>query len=358
MIHVLHGKDEFSISEALARIRASVGPEEMRDANTTVFEGRGFQIGAVVAAASAVPFLAERRLVIVRGLLSRLEEKEKKLSQKSALPAGEGQGEEEAPSPPERSEIVSRSLGDEWDGLASRLEGIPATTELVFLDVPETKDQELKRGGRGLRAVGPRAVVREFEPPRWQALDAWTRDRFATLGAQAEPDAIARLVWLAGGNLRLLDQEVRKLALHADGRPVRMEDVDLLVPEAREENIFAAVDAILERRPGVAMKLLYSLLSGGATSGHVLNMLSRQVRNVILARELRDRSVLDDEIGKRTGVKKGFALDKTLRQAERFSPAYLASIHRRLLDADLSIKTGELDERLAIEILVARLSAA
>jgi DNA polymerase-3 subunit delta len=367
LIHVLHGEDEFSITEALARIRASVGPEEVRDANTTVFEGRGFQIGAVVAAASAVPFLAERRLVIVRGLLSRLQEGDKKPSFPPAadpLPAGRGtrdsgsQGEGEAPSPPKSSEIVSRSPGDEWDALASRLEGIPATTELVFFDVPENDRQKLKRGGRGLRVAGPRAVVKEFEPPQRQALDAWTRDRFAALGAQAGPDAVARLTWLAGGNLRLLDQEVRKLALHADGRPVRREDMDLLVPEAREESIFAAVDAILERRPGVAMKLLYNLLSGGATSGYVLNMLSRQVRNVILAQDLRDRSVPPDEIGKRTGVKKGFALDKTLRQAERFSPAYLASVHRRLLDADLSIKTGELDERLAIEILVARLSAA
>jgi DNA polymerase-3 subunit delta len=322
MIHVLHGEDEFSIAEALARIRESVGPPEVRDPNTTTFDGRGAQPGALVGAASAVPFLAERRLVVVSGLLSRFEDDDK-------------------------------TLGAEWDSLPARLEHLPATTELVFVE-----DRDLKRGGRGLRAAGPRAVVKEFKPPRFQALDAWIKDRFAAVGAQAEPDAIARLAWLAGGSLRLLDQEARKLALHANGRPVRREDVDLLVPEAREENIFAAVDAILERRPGVAMKLLYSLLAGGASAGQLLNLLARQVRLVILARELADQSVPPEDIGRRIGLKPGFALDKTLRQAPRFSPAHLAATHRRLLDADLSIKTGELDERLAIEILVARLSAA
>lgn len=378
MIRVLHGEDEFSMTEALAKIRASVGPEEVREANTSEFEGRGVLIGAVIAAANAVPFLAERRLVIVRGLLSRLEEGDRKRSQDSSFPSGEALGEGEAavrpqkpPLPPGAGQgaggpalqprkpgVVAGPSGGEWNDLASQLEGIPATTEVVFFDVPENDRQKLKRGGRGLRAVGAKADVKEFKQPRLQELDAWIKARFAALGAQVEQDAIARLAWLAGGNLRLLDQEVRKLSLHADGHPVRRDDVDLLVPEARDENIFAAVDAILERRPGVAMRLLYSLLSGGAESGYVMNKLSHQVRNVILARDLRDRSVPPDEIAKRTGMKMGFPLEKTLRQAERFSPAYLASVHQRLLDADLAIKTGELDERLAIEILVARLSAA
>ena len=327
MIRVLHGNDEYSASEAYARIVETIGPPDVRGPNTSVFEGKTIRLGGVVAAARAVPFLADRRLVTVRGLLGRLQANDK-------------------------------SLGDEWDTLESQLEGIPPTTELVFFDIPEKKEQELKRGGRALKAVGARAEVREFQPPRGPALEGWIRERFAAVRAQAQGDAVARLAWLSGGNLRLLDQEVRKLALHADGRPVSRQDVDLLVPESREESIFAAVDAILERRPGVAMKLLYSLLASGESTATVLNMIARQVRLTLLARDMWERSVPTDEIGKRAGIKAGFALEKTLRQAERFSTGYLSSVHHRLLDADLAIKTGELDERLAVEILVARLSAA
>ena len=338
MIRVFHGQDEFSIEEAVARVRESVGPPEVRDPNTTVFEG-SFQMGALVAAASAMPFLADRRLVLVRGLLIRLDNNDK-------------------------------TLGDEWDSLPKRFEDIPATSEVLFVEVEvesqsprpggrglRSESKKLKLGGRGLRAAGPRAEVREFQPPRGAALDAWVRDRFAVAGAQANGDAIARLAWLAGGNLRLLDQEVRKLALYAAGRPVTHQDVGLMVADAREESIFAAVDAILERKPGVAMRLLYSLLGGGATAAEIINMLARQVRLVLLARELHSASVPIEEMGRRIGVTNRFALEKTLRQAERFSPVYLASVHRRLLSADLAIKTGELDERLAVELLVARLAA-
>ena len=52
-----------------------------------------------------------------------------------------------------------------------------------------------------------------------------------------------------------------------------------------------------------------------------------------------------------------FVLNKTLGQTGRFSSDYLADTHRLLLSADLTIKTGQLNDRLALEILAGRLSA-
>ncbi len=54
MIRVLHGEDEYSRSEALVKIRESAGPEEVRDPNTTVFEGRGFKLNDVIGAMETV----------------------------------------------------------------------------------------------------------------------------------------------------------------------------------------------------------------------------------------------------------------------------------------------------------------
>ena len=169
-------------------------------------------------------------------------------------------------------------------------------------------------------------------------------------------DAVARIGWLAGSDLRLLDQEIRKLSLFAGDRAVTSADVDTMVPEAREASIFAAVDAVLERRPAVAMKLLHSLLSGGSSVQYILSMLARQVRLLILTVELRQQGLPQEELGKRVGLTNRFALDKTMRQSASFGIGHLANIHRRLLAADLAIKQGEMDERLAVEILVGELS--
>ncbi len=321
MIRVLHGQDEFSIGEELSRLGEMVGPAEVRDSNTTVFEGDNLKLAEVIGTAAAGPFLADRRLVIVRGMLSRLDQRD-------------------------------RSVGEEWRNLSKRLSEVPATTELVFVE-----SVRLRRGGVGLRAVGTDADAREFPALRGRAVESWIGNRFVQEGASADGGAVSRLAWLVGGNLRLLDQEIRKLALYVDGRTVTREDVDEMVTEARDANIFAAVDAVLERRPAVAMRLLYSLLEGGSSVSNVLGLMARQVRIALLAGHLSSKSVEREEIGRRIGVSNRFALDKTIRQAGHFSRDYLADTHRRLLSADLAIKSGELDDRLALEILVGRLSA-
>ena len=322
MIRVLHGEDEYSRSEALDRFRAAAGPPEVRDPNTTVFKGRGIKLNDVIGAALMHPFMADRRVVVVHGVLTRMQSRDK-------------------------------SLGDEWRNLAESLGGVPATTELVFME-----DVTLRDNGIALKSVGPSANVQEFRLKQRGELELWIRDRFASHGGRAVRDAVARIGWLAGSDTRLLDQEIKKLALYAGDREVTAADVDLMVPEAREANIFAAVDAVLEHRPAVAMKLLYSLLSGGSSVQRILSMLARQVRLLILIAELRQQGVPQDELGKRIGLTNRYALEKTMRQSTSFSAGHLANIHRRLLAADLAIKQGKMDERLAVEILVGELSAA
>ncbi|MDA1297315.1 MAG: DNA polymerase III subunit delta [Chloroflexi bacterium] len=322
MIRVFHGDDGFSISEVVRRTRLSVGAEELRDSNTTLLEGNSFKPFDIIAAASTLPFIADRRLVLVYGLLGSMDGRDNK-------------------------------RGAEWDKLPAMLADLPGTSDVVFVE-----SKPLRANARGVKAAGPGAEVREFSAPRGPALEAWARDRFTRYEATATRDAIARLVWLAGGDLRLLDSEIGKLALYAGEREVTQADVDEMVGEAREASIFAAVDAVLERRPGVAMRLMYSLLEGGTSVSSIIAMLARQVRLVLLAGTLRAGNVPQQEIGTRIGVTNRYALEKTLGQTSRFGKDYLAQVHRRLLDADLDIKTGKLDERLALEILVGRLSGS
>ena len=322
LIRILHGDDEFSISEAMRRIREAAGSDDVRDSNTTTFEGGKFTLAEVVGAASVMPFLAERRVIFVHGLLGRLDSRDS-------------------------------ATGGDWNSLGEALAVLPASSDVVFVE-----SKSLRRNGRGIKVAGPRAEAQEFTAPRGPALEGWIRDRIAHHGASGDRDAVARLAWLVGGNLRLLDSEIQKLALYSAGREINRGDVDEMVSDAREVSIFAAVDAILERRPGVAMRLLYSMLGSGASSSSIISMLARQVRLNLLAGELGAANVAQDEIGRRIGLTNRFALEKTLRQSGRFNREYLANVHRRLLGADLAIKTGKLEERLAVEILVGRVSAA
>ncbi|GAI39824.1 unnamed protein product, partial [marine sediment metagenome] len=57
----------------------------------------------------------------------------------------------------------------------------------------------------------------------------------------------------------------------------------------------------------------------------------------------------------RLGITAEFVWRKTLEQASRYSLERLTELYHKLLEADLSIKTGRYDGELALNILVAEL---
>ena len=149
--------------------------------------------------------------------------------------------------------------------------------------------------------------------------------------------------------------EIDKLVLFTSGRRIEEEDVKRLVNYAQEASVFAMVDAILEFKAGIAEQLLQQLLQQGAAPAYLLVMLARQVRMIVQVKELRSRKKSEVEIQDRLGLASEFVLRKTLEQANRYSLARLKEVYHKLLEADLSIKTGKYDAELALSILIAEL---
>ena len=69
--YVFHGTDELTRAETLANFRSRLGPADTADLNTTFLDGRRATLAELRHACDAIPFLAEKRLVIVEGLLAR-----------------------------------------------------------------------------------------------------------------------------------------------------------------------------------------------------------------------------------------------------------------------------------------------
>ena len=329
MIHLLYGDDEFSLRESLSSMKEAVGTDDLRDVNITVLNGTQVSFDELAATCDTVPFLADMRMVIVEGLLSMFEWR-----------------------PQTRAGAASsrRALGP-WEGLPEYLSRTPQTTDLVFVEERLTQSNAL------LAKIRPLAKIQTFPLPTGAALGRWIRERAAKLEVDIEPGAVGALADSIGGNLRLIDQELRKLSLFRRGEPVRAGDVEELVADTKETNIFAAVDAVIEGRTGTALRLVRRLLDSGRTPGHLISMIARQVRLLLLAKDLRANNVAGTQMGSRLSLS-GYPLRKTLEQEGRFTSTQLVVIHRKLLEADLAMKTGPTDEHLVLETLVADMAAS
>jgi DNA polymerase-3 subunit delta len=332
MFYVFHGDDEFSRAEALADFKARMGDPVVADLNTTYLSGWKATFGELRHACDAVPFMARVRLVIVENLLARLAGKRAR------------GGAAEAP---RRDQEFLRALLD-------YLPHLPETTRLAFV---ETEPLSETHPVVVLAKAEKRGVVREFRVPdeRTGGLERWIRDRAKEKGADIDPRAARELATFVGGNLRLLDRELEKLVVYVDGqRPIGVEDVRRLVPYVHEANIFEMADALGRRDGPRASRLLHRMLDGGYEPLYLLAMIVRQFRIMIQVKDLAKRGVHPSDVPARLGMKP-FVARKGLSQAAKFSMRQLEAIHRRLWEADLAIKTGQMEPVLALDLLVARL---
>jgi len=328
MLYVLHGRDDFSLREELARIKGELDSDGMLSSNTDVLDGREVSPEQLMVICDTMPFLSAHRLVVVEGLLKRFDRPER--PRRGARGARGGS-----------TEALER-----WRGLAEYAQRMPGTTTLVLVD------EEVSANNPLLKALSSAGQVREFRLLRPGAVLQWILERAQNEGIDISPAAARLLADLVGNNLWVLASELEKLASYAQGRRIEGADVRALVSEARQVNIFAMVDAIVERRAAVALRLLRQLTTAGAEGGYLLAMVVRQYRFIIQARELMTAGVPAQEIGKRLGVASEFVLRRILDQAQRYSLSRLKAAYRRLLEADVGVKRGQYGEELALELLV------
>ena len=339
MFYIFHGEEEFGLSAELARLRAIMaeGDPAMAELNTSILDGSHLTLGELRHACDAIPFMADRRLVVVNGLLGRL------------WPGGR-RGGQDAPGGEEPA--ANRALRKE---LVAYLPDLPPTTRLVFVEERELPPRHPILKVARAEGMEEKAFVKVFKKPKDKELGAWIRERVQSKGGSIDGEATEMLAALVGSDLRVLDGELEKLLLYTGGQPVTGEAVRLLVSRSRETSIFDLVDCVGRRETGRALRLLHHLLDEGEMPLYLLAMLARQVRILIQVSELGAQGLTQDEMVKRLKLH-SYVVKKGVAQARNFKMSQLEEAHQRLVETDWSIKRGDAEPVVALDMLVVDLT--
>lgn len=351
MITLIHGPAELLRAEALTDIRRSISDDAaMADLNTARLEGGQIIAADIQNASDALPFLAERRLVIVEGWLRRLAAPARRLkpSAKPAEGSDGGESTEEDEPLPEVNKAQSKKL-------LAYLDQVPPTTELVFVEDDTLGSGAILRRLLELQRDGRARLIACLKPRRNELPD-WIRARARLRQVKLDANALADLTDFIGDELRQVDQELIKLADYAGReRTVTRADVRRLVPATRAANIFELVDALgLGDAPTAGRLMQHALDSDGEQPLRLLGMIARQYRLIIQAKALQADGMKPPEIARELGVQEWTA-PKLMTQAGRHTFARLERAMAQILATDEAIKTGKLTDREAMDVLFAEL---
>lgn len=318
MLYILHGENSYSRHHFLAQLKTDLG---LQDSDVTLFAGAQLSPAQLANAVNTIPFLVSCRLVVVEGLLARFEPKKT-----------------DADKTPKESQ----------QAFFNAAHPLPPTTTLVLIEEKISPQNPL------FKALEPVSTVKSFSFLKRGELLKWIGEQVAKQGGSITPSAMNLLTNLVGSNLWGLSNEIDKLLQYSAGKPIQDAHIQDIVVLAKEANIFHLVDALLEHRTAIANRLLHQLVIQGITPSHLLSLIARQLRHLIIAKELLGQKVPEKDIQHKLGLQ-DFAFRPLIAQARVYTIPKLIHAYKFLLDTDMAIKTGRQDDEVALDVLVAEL---
>lgn len=220
------GEDDFRKEDAMKQLIAAAIEPAMRDFNLEMKRGSEFDVKSLDAALSAMPMLADRRVIVIRDAGTLKKDARKVLDRYLAKP-----------SPDVMVLLVESSAGKTDKDLANSCTPI----EFDYL----TADRM----------------------PRWIAHHVSTEFQM-----KITPEAVELLQGAVGTDLHQLVSELDKLASYANGREIQESDVTAVVGVRRGETIADFLDQVAMRNTSRALELMPRVLSQPKTTGVLLVM--------------------------------------------------------------------------------------
>lgn len=319
-VYVFYGNETYLIRHYEKRLAEAVfGNETLADAGTTVFD-QAVKAADIIAAAETPSFLSNRRLVIVRD-----------------------------------SGLLQAGRKDEAEKLAEYIAQMPEGPVLLFLETAKAPDKRLKLYKKAAEA----GLAVEFSTPSEPELINWLTKMFKAGGLEM-PAYVARGMLRQIGSwseslMDLLYTEAQKLMSYVLGRgsaSVSADDVASVCVQSVEGKIFGLVGEIGQKNIN-ALGTFGNLIAMKEQPLGVLSMITRQFRLMLICNGLRGRGMSNRDIAQTTGLR-DFMVTDFLAQSKNFTEDTLINAMEDCLEAESSVKTGKMSDRLAVEMLIVK----
>ena len=321
MKNLFYGENYLALNQAVTDIINSIEPNELKDVNFTKLDIVKTSYDDFVISTSAIPFMVNKRIIIVQNLISNLEKLKNNHS--------------------------NNNQTNSWNNLPKYLKNFPATTHLVVIE------EAIKiKNNNFIQKILDEFQIKNFRAPSIQELPEWIMKRAEVKNISIDFKIAKAISDAVGVNLRIIDSELEKLSLYTNN--ITEKDVEKVVSHATDPNIFHAVDALLDNNKSIALKHIKELFIDGKRASYIINMITRQLRLILFAKHYYNIGYNESRIGSLLSLR-GYPLRKILEQNLRINREILVEIYSQLIKLDTSLKTSNIDEEFALEIFISGL---
>ena len=333
-IYLLYGAEAYLRKQYRDKLKEAIAPGD-DGMNCSIYSGKDINADEIIDIAGTMPFFAERRLIIVENSgLFKASAHEKK--------AAESQEADFAPQ-------ISRT--DSAGKLAEFLKNVPQTSHIMFVE------EDADKRGKLYKAAASNGYAAEFKSQDEETLKKWIMGLLKKENKAITADALNLLLDKTGANMENIRREVEKLVCYKYfDEGIKAEDVEEICTIQVQNRIFEMVEAVAAKKQQTALALYYDLLALKEAPIKILALIARQFNMLMQVKDMKQRGYPESEIAKQTGLNPYYLKKKYIPQAQQFKLAKLEEALRACVEADESVKTGKLPDRLSVELLIISLS--
>lgn len=296
-IHLFFGEDQFQLTKKLQLWKSEFKKKYEGDLNLTQLDNKDISANSIIEALETMPFLAEKKLVIVNNFLAKGKDHEQQKILK----------------------YLENPIADH--------------AVLVFFEeaVPDKRRSLYKK-------IVKMGHLHDFKYMNPQEMLRFLHERSkGSLSLQAAQ----YLITLTGAESWRGEKELEKLLIYADGQKITQEMIDAMVTPTLSSTIFKLTDHIAAKKVKESLKILNILIESGEDPYKILFMIVRQFRIIIQVKDLIEQKYDRTHIIKTLKLHPFVAMT-TMEQSRNFSFEELKRIYRALLQIDIDIKTGNI----------------
>jgi len=313
LIYVIAGKEDSLVNARCRALLDELLEPSQRATGLFDAEAASVLVSEVLDELRTVPFLTDKRVVLVKDANNFISENRPLLEKYFDKPCSTG-----------RLILTVRT----WDARTNLAKKLAKVGKLIKIAQPNRREL-------------PQRLMK-------YASDAYDK--------KLSRDAAELLIELTGDELTRLYSEIDKLALFADTEKViTPKHIESLIGHNRLFNAFAVIDAVIAGNPGAAVERLRGMFAQDkSTEFTVVGAFAFHFRRMFNAKALLNKGVRSGEVAEKFRIWSN--KDRFFAQLRQMSLKKIGEYLQQLAETDYAIKTGRTKAKVAMEQLVLTLT--
>ena len=301
MITVLTGVNNFLVRNELDKLVGAFVAEH-GDLALERMDGEDVDFARVSAALSSMPFLSNKKMVILSGAAN------------------------------------NKSITERIEDLLSSADD---TTDLIIVE------PKLDKRSVYYKTLKKQKDYFEFAEPDESALTSWLTQAAKTQGGEISASDARNLVAKVGPNQQMLAGELEKLILYEP--KISKETVDLLVESSPKSTIFDMLEAAFNGGPEKALRLFAEQRQLRQDPAGMMALIAWQLHILAVIKFAGDRS--PGQIASEAHINP-YVVNKSINIAKRLTVAEIKRLIHTTLELDVALKSQSIDADEALQNLL------